>query len=69
MLQVLDSVCCSPSRLMVGLQAKQERLADKTMSNMSKQLDELIRQGQQALGTKIEVEGDTEDEVYVDEHW
>ena len=53
----------------VKKQAKQGRLADKAMTNMSRQLDELIRQGQQALGTKIEVEGDTEDEGFVDERW
>lgn len=52
-------------------QAKQDRAADKAMSSMSKKLEDLIRQGQQALGTKISVEGvdlDT-DEGFVDEGW
>lgn len=32
------------------------------MSNMSKQLRDLIKQGQQALGTKVDVEYDEDDE-------
>ncbi|GAB7363697.1 hypothetical protein MBLNU230_g4265t1 [Neophaeotheca triangularis] len=41
--------------------AKQERVADTAMSNMSKQLEDLIKQGQQALGTKVDVEYDDDD--------
>lgn len=59
-------------------QAKQDRAADKAMSSMSRQLQDLIRQGQEALGTKYAVESgdggngdagmDVEmDEGYVDE--
>lgn len=50
-------------------QAKQDRAADKAIYSMSRRLDDLIRQGQQALGTKFTVEGDVdmEDEGFVDE--
>lgn len=56
----------------VKRQAKQDRAADKAMSTMSKQLEDLIRQGQQALGTKFSVEnggngGEEMDEGFVDE--
>lgn len=44
-------------------QAKQDRVADKAIGNMSRQLEELIRQGQAALGTKISVEGDVDEEM------
>ena len=49
----------------VRRQAKQDRKADAAMSSMSKQLQDLIRQGQEALGTKydIEDEGGGGDEV------
>lgn len=54
----------------VKRQAKQDRAADKAMSSMSRQLEELIKQGQQALGTKFSVEGEGEDEQgFVDESW
>nr|POE82411.1 hypothetical protein CFP56_67581 [Quercus suber] len=54
-------------------QAKQDRATDRTMSSMTKRLEDLIRQGQEALGTKISIEGvdadfDT-DEGFVDESW
>lgn len=42
------------------------------MSSMSRQLEELIKQGQQALGTKFSVEGvddEQSDEGFVDESW
>lgn len=49
-------------------QVKQEKAADKAMSSMSRRLEDLIRQGQEALGTKIAIEGDEEmDEGFVDE--
>lgn len=44
-------------------QAKQDRVADKAIGNMSRQLEELIRQGQAALGTKFSVEGDADEEM------
>nr|POE87963.1 hypothetical protein CFP56_11192 [Quercus suber] len=54
-------------------QAKQDRATDKAMSSMTKRLEDLIRQGQEALGTKISIEGvDAEfdtDEGFVDESW
>lgn len=50
-------------------QARQERVAD----SMNSRLEDLIRQGQAALGTKYDVEGDGggggEDEGFVDEEW
>ncbi|QIX00496.1 hypothetical protein AMS68_006013 [Peltaster fructicola] len=50
-------------------QAKQERVTDKAMNNMSRQLEELIRQGQAALGTKFTVEDNGfDDEGFVDEY-
>lgn len=42
----------------VRRQAKQDRAADKAMSSMSRQLQDLIRQGQQALGTRYAIEDD-----------
>lgn len=56
----------------VKRQAKQEKVADKAMSSMSKRLEDLIRQGQEALGTKVSVSGDADgemDEGFVDEEW
>jgi hypothetical protein len=53
-------------------QAKQDRVADKAIGNMSRQLEELIRQGQAALGTKFSVEGDVDedmDDVYTKRRW
>lgn len=41
----------------VRRQAKQDRANDKAMRSMSKQLQDLIRQGQEALGTRYDVEG------------
>ncbi|GAB7351941.1 hypothetical protein MBLNU459_g2477t1 [Dothideomycetes sp. NU459] len=40
---------------------KQDRDADKSMRKMSRQVQDLIRQGQAALGTKFEVEDDTDE--------
>ncbi|KAF2484820.1 hypothetical protein BDY17DRAFT_321721 [Neohortaea acidophila] len=37
-------------------QAKQERAADKAMMGLSKQLEDLIQQGKEALGTKVSIE-------------
>lgn len=68
-----DSTNVSPeARRFVRRQAKQDRAADKTMNNMSRQLEDLIRQGQAALGTTISVEaeaGGVEDEGFVDDGW
>lgn len=53
-------------------QAKQDRVADKTIGNMSRQLEELIKQGQAALGTKFSVEGDADEEMddgYAGSRW
>ena len=52
-------------------QAKHDKAADKAMSSMSRRLEDLIRQGQEALGTKFEVEGGAGDmdEGFVDEEW
>lgn len=44
-------------------QAKQGRVADKAIGNMSRQLEELIKQGQAALGTKFSVEGDVDEDM------
>ncbi|KAK4552091.1 hypothetical protein LTR86_010627 [Recurvomyces mirabilis] len=52
---------------------KHDRKADAAMTDMSRKLADLIRAGQEALGTKISVEGDVEgeqtDEGFVDEEW
>lgn len=40
---------------------KQEREHEKSMRKMSKQVQDLIKQGQAALGTKFEVEDDTDE--------
>jgi len=40
---------------------KRDRDADRAMKKMSSQIQDLIRQGQQALGTKFSVEEETED--------
>ncbi|EME79595.1 uncharacterized protein MYCFIDRAFT_199311 [Pseudocercospora fijiensis CIRAD86] len=56
----------------VKRQAKQDRAADKTMTNMGNRIQEMMRQAQEALGTKYSVEGDgmdLEDEGYVDDDW
>ena len=51
-------------------QAKQDRAADKAIGNMSRQMEEMIRQAQEALGTKVSVEGNLEeDEGFVDDDW
>ncbi|KAF2864471.1 hypothetical protein K470DRAFT_254110 [Piedraia hortae CBS 480.64] len=46
---------------LVRRRAKQDRLADAQMTDMSRKLEELIRMGQQALGTKVEVCDDVDD--------
>ena len=43
---------------LVKRRAKEDRKADVVMSDMSRRLQEMIRQGQEALGTRVEVEGD-----------
>ena len=59
---------------------RQEKKADAAMSDMGRRLAELIRQGQEALGTRVSVEeeggggaiglgGKEEDEGFVDEEW
>jgi hypothetical protein len=48
-------------------QAKQDRVADKAIGNMSRQLEELIKQGQAALGTKFSVEGDVDEDMDIDD--
>jgi len=40
---------------------KRDRDAEKAMKKMSSQIQDLIRQGQQALGTKFSVEEETDD--------
>ena len=55
-------------------QARQEKIADKAIGNMNRQLKDLIAQAQQALGTRYEVDGggggDVDmDEGFVDEEW
>ena len=37
---------------------RQDRDADKSMRKMSRQVEDLIRQGQAALGTRFEIEDD-----------
>ena len=54
-------------------QAKKDRATDKTMNSMTRKLEDLIRQGQEALGTKFSVEDcnmhDFEDEGFATEDW
>jgi hypothetical protein len=63
--------CVSPeAERFARRQAKQERATDKAMSSMSRRMEEMIRQAQEALGTKISVEGNDdslEDEGFVDD--
>ena len=51
--------------------ARDDRLNHRAMNHMSRQMEELIRQAQEALGTKYSVEGDAgyglEDEGFVDD--
>ncbi|CAK4024197.1 Hypothetical predicted protein [Lecanosticta acicola] len=51
--------------------AKRQAKQDKTMTSMSRKMEEMIRQAQEALGTKYSVEGDADmdDEGYVDDEW
>ncbi|KAK5111290.1 hypothetical protein LTR85_012185 [Meristemomyces frigidus] len=57
----------------VKRRVKQEKQADAAMTDMSRKLADLIRQGQEALGTKFSVEGpgagEEADGGYVDEEW
>jgi hypothetical protein len=46
---------------------KEERDADVRMATLNARLKEMIRQGKEALGTKIEVEGD--EGGWEDEEW
>ncbi|CAD0050971.1 unnamed protein product [Aureobasidium pullulans] len=48
---------------------RQERDADKSMRKMSRQIEDLIRQGQVALGTKFEVESDDTDYADDNDDW
>ncbi|TKA70570.1 hypothetical protein B0A55_06224 [Friedmanniomyces simplex] len=47
---------------MLRRREKQDRRADAAMSDMSRKLGKLIRQGQQALGTRVSIEGGGEEE-------
>jgi hypothetical protein len=56
--------------------ARQEKHAEAAIGDMSRRLADLIKQGQEALGTKVSVEGslgaesgDMMDEGFVDEEW
>ncbi|KAF2718593.1 hypothetical protein K431DRAFT_287479 [Polychaeton citri CBS 116435] len=51
--------------------AKRDRVADTAMNNMGRNIQDLIRQAQEALGTKYSVEGEAADvdEGFVDEDW
>lgn len=42
----------------------EERDADVRMATLNKQLQDMIRQGREALGTTVEVEGNWEDDIY-----
>lgn len=63
--------CVSPeAERFARRQAKQERATDKAMNSMSRRMEEMIRQAQEALGTKFSVEGaddSLEDEGFVDD--
>ncbi|THV73097.1 hypothetical protein D6D19_00395 [Aureobasidium pullulans] len=48
---------------------RQERDVDKSMRKMSRQIEDLIRQGQVALGTKFEVESDDTDYADDNDDW
>jgi hypothetical protein len=39
-------------------QAKQDRAVEKSMNSMEQRMKDMIRQAQEALGTKVEVEDD-----------
>ena len=53
-----DTTHISPdAQRLMKRQAKQGKAADKAISGMSRRLEDLIRQGQEALGTKVSVEG------------
>jgi hypothetical protein len=72
--QATDLAYISPeAEKYVKRREKAERKTDMAMSDMSRKLADLIRQGQEALGTKISVEGDggggETDEGFVDEEW
>ncbi|KAF2151004.1 hypothetical protein K461DRAFT_279782 [Myriangium duriaei CBS 260.36] len=45
----------------VARKERRDRDADKSMRKMSRQVQDLIRQGQMALGSRVEVEGEFED--------
>ena len=46
---------------------RKERREDESIQRLSKQLDDMIKEGKQALGTRIEVEDDTEEDGFCNE--
>ncbi|KAK4628732.1 hypothetical protein CLAFUW4_07934 [Fulvia fulva] len=62
--------CMSPE---VERYTKRQAKQDKAINSMSRRMEDMIRQAQQALGTKYTVEGGDamgmEDEGYVDDEW
>ena len=47
----------------VKRQARKDKAADKAVSSMTRRLEDLIRQGQEALGTKVDVDEGSADEA------
>lgn len=50
------------ARKLLAKKERNDRVADKSMRKMSKQVQDLIRQGQAALGTKFEIQDEYDDQ-------
>jgi hypothetical protein len=58
---VMDSPAAKEAQRWAALKKKEEREADESIRRLDRQLKAMIRQGKEALGTKIEVEIDDDD--------
>jgi hypothetical protein len=58
---VMDSPAAKEAQRWAALKKKEEREADESIRRLDRQLKAMIREGKEALGTKIEVEIDDDD--------
>jgi hypothetical protein len=58
----VDSPAAKEAARWAALKKKEEREADQSIRRLDAQLKAMIREGKEALGTKIEVQIDTDDD-------
>jgi len=59
--KTMESPAAKEAQRWVAQKKKEEREADESMRRLERQLKAMIREGKEALGTRVEVEMDYED--------